>query len=163
MKTKMKSCTVAPSMECNCATSEDEGATAPATPSATPGLKALANQVLQRNQSRNLSATEAKKTRNFSPNLEPEKLRIPLHELQAEAGEDWPWLEVDPAALHAFIQAVATKRMLERGEVPAHYTAMTVCVSCGPVPLFPDAPERVRGCPWCHGKAGGLTDSASTP
>ena len=47
-------------------------------------------------------------------------------------------------------------RMRERGEVPAHYTAITTCKQCGPVPIFEGAGPHVLGCPWCFNRLQGL-------
>ncbi len=80
---------------------------------------------------------------------------LTVDDLRALAGADWPEVERDPALLEVLAAAVATRRMRERGEVPAHYTATTVCAGCGPVPIFPGAPERVMGCPWCLNRAAG--------
>ena len=52
----------------------------------------------------------------------------------------------------ALIRAIQTRRMRERGEVPPHYTEVTVCAHCGPVPIFPGVTERVLGCPWCFNR-----------
>ncbi len=56
----------------------------------------------------------------------------------------------------ALIRAIQTRRMRERGEVPPHYTEVTVCAHCGPIPIFPDAAARVLGCPWCFNRVAGL-------
>ncbi len=56
----------------------------------------------------------------------------------------------------AMAHAIQTRRMRERGEVPAHYTATTTCKHCGPVPIFPGVPATVLGCPWCFNRVQGL-------
>lgn len=85
-----------------------------------------------------------------------EKLHgIPLAELKAMLGTDWPECERDPLLLDTYARSVATRRMREAGVVPAHYTAITVCVHCGPVLIFPGAPERVLSCPWCFNRTAG--------
>jgi hypothetical protein len=80
---------------------------------------------------------------------------IPATEMRALAGPDWPEVQADPALLESLAAAVQTRRMRERGEVPAHYTATTICAGCGPVPIFEGAPARVMGCPWCFNRAAG--------
>lgn len=80
---------------------------------------------------------------------------IPLSELRALAGPDWPEVEADPALLENLARAVSTRRMRDRGEVPPSYTSNTVCAGCGPVPIFEGAPDRVMGCPWCFNRAAG--------
>lgn len=58
--------------------------------------------------------------------------------------------------LRIYAEAVADRLARERGEIPAHYTAKTVCSGCGPVPIFRGAPEKVAGCPWCWNRIRGL-------
>ena len=55
----------------------------------------------------------------------------------------------------ALIRAIQTRRMRERGEVPPHYTEVTVCAHCGPIPIFPGVGEQVEGCPWCFNRLDG--------
>ncbi len=57
----------------------------------------------------------------------------------------------------ALIRAIETRRMRERGEVPPHYTEVTVCAHCGPIPIFPGVGEQVEGCPWCFNRVRGLS------
>lgn len=52
-------------------------------------------------------------------------------------------------------QAIQIRRIREQGEIPPHYTAVTVCVYCGPVPIFAGVAERVLGCPWCFNRLAG--------
>lgn len=80
---------------------------------------------------------------------------VALAELRAIAGRDWPQLEADPGLLAAFAEAVALRKLRERGEVPPHYTAVTTCRHCGPVPIFPGCPPEVFGCPWCFNRIEG--------
>lgn len=56
----------------------------------------------------------------------------------------------------ALIRAIQTRRMRERGEVPSHYTEVTVCAHCGPIPIFSGVAERVVFCPWCFNRVAGL-------
>lgn len=78
---------------------------------------------------------------------------IPLSELRELAGHDWP--ECGPELLECLAQAVQTRRMRERGIVPQHYTATTICARCGPVLIFAGAPARVQSCPWCFNRIAG--------
>jgi hypothetical protein len=80
---------------------------------------------------------------------------IPLADLREAAGPDWPEVERDPALLEVLAAAVATRRMRERGEAPAHYTASTTCAHCGLVPIFAGTPDRVLSCPWCFNRTAG--------
>jgi hypothetical protein len=91
--------------------------------------------------------------------LNDESMRVrgvSLASLKEAAGKDWSEIMRDPALLDAFAQAVAIRRMREAGTVPAHYTAVTVCAGCGPVPIFQGVGEHVLGCPWCFNRHAGL-------
>ena len=41
------------------------------------------------------------------------------------------------------------------GVIPDHYTSVTECQHCGPVPIRPGCPSRVLGCPWCLNRVSG--------
>ena len=76
--------------------------------------------------------------------------RLSLEDLEeVEAGR------VSAGALRAWAELVATNLQVERGRVPAHWTAVTTCRGCGPVPIWPGAPQSVDGCPWCAVRAAG--------
>lgn len=77
-------------------------------------------------------------------------------EVEAEAGNDWPLIKNDRESLFAFRQALITRRMIERGEVPEHYTTSTNCRRCGFVPIFEGCPPEVQGCPWCFNRIRGF-------
>ena len=77
-----------------------------------------------------------------------------LHEMRQMAGDEWDRL-TEPER-QALTRAIQIRRMRERGEVPAHYTATTICDHCGPVPSFPGIGPRVAGCVWCFRRAKGL-------
>jgi hypothetical protein len=57
--------------------------------------------------------------------------------------------EFEPHEHEAAMALLKTIHELERGEIPAHYTATTTCRYCGPVPIFEGVPDQVLGCPWC--------------
>ena len=88
----------------------------------------------------------------FAP---PATYGLTLADIQDAAGPDWCEVEANPVLFETVARAVATRRMRERGEVPAHYTSTTVCRHCGLVPIFPGVPETVDGCPWCFNRAAG--------
>ena len=81
---------------------------------------------------------------------------LPLADLKQTAGPNWREIENDPATLEALANSITIRRMRERGEVPSHYTATTVCAHCGPVPISAGVAERVLGCPWCFNRVKGL-------
>jgi hypothetical protein len=80
---------------------------------------------------------------------------LTVSDLEEAAGPDWPEVQTDPSLLGVLAEAVATRRMRERGEIPPHYTAITICRHCGPVPIYPGVADQVEGCPWCFNRAAG--------
>lgn len=84
---------------------------------------------------------------------------VSLADLEAAASDDWPALLADLPLLTTFAHVVTLRRTLrrmrEQGTVPLHYTAVTECAGCGQVPIFPGAPARVDGCPWCFNRRAG--------
>lgn len=80
-----------------------------------------------------------------APEAKPEPDRLRAQFSTAE----WGWLQGNPDALEAYRLAFETRQQREAGMVPPTYTAATVCTGCGPVPIWPGAPARVLGCPWC--------------
>ena len=110
------------------------------------------------------SANSAIPAKEGSENSRNSKISSPVHpktdfhgtaELRLLAGDDWPEISADPAQLAAFKAAAAIAEQIQRGEVPEHYTATTECSRCGPVPIFPGAPTKVSGCPWCFNRRAG--------
>ena len=69
--------------------------------------------------------------------------------IREKAGDDWPEIAADPNQLKAFASLLMIVEMREQGIVPDHYTAITECRYCGPVPIWPGVPAEVAGCPWC--------------
>ena len=49
----------------------------------------------------------------------------------------------------AIMDAVSFVELRERGIAPDHYTSVTDCTHCGPVPIWQGCPPAVLGCPWC--------------
>jgi hypothetical protein len=92
--------------------------------------------------------------------LDPAVLRA---ELGAQDLADYAASELTPEALAAWARGITIRRMRERGEVPAHYTAVTTCQGCGPVPIFPGTPAAVDACPWCFNRLAGLPVPKVTP
>lgn len=57
--------------------------------------------------------------------------------------------------LRGYLRALARSQHMAAGNVPEAWTRAADCAGCGPVLLWPGAPESVPGCPWCqHRKAG---------
>ena len=82
-------------------------------------------------------------------------LRESRDELRRAAGDDWEEFSV-PAKIIGFADSLATEQIREAGSVPDHYTGITKCKRCGPVPIFPGCPPKVNGCPWCFNRIKGL-------
>lgn len=80
---------------------------------------------------------------------------LTVSDLEEAAGPDWPEVQTDPTLLEVLADAVVTRRMRERGEIPPRYTAITTCRHCGPVPIYPGVADQVEGCPWCFNRAAG--------
>ncbi len=81
---------------------------------------------------------------------------LTLADLKQSARLDWPEIQEDRATLEALARAIQIRRMRERGEIPPHYTEVTVCAHCGPIMIFPGVAESVEGCPWCFNRVAGL-------
>ena len=86
---------------------------------------------------------------------QPELYGLTLDDLEEIAGAEWPEVRDHPKQLEAFAHMVATRRLRELGEVPQHYSTVTRCDGCGPVWLWPGAPNRVMACPWCFNRFAG--------
>ena len=69
--------------------------------------------------------------------------------LRDAAGEDWPDIADNPAALAALAVLLRTQAQRDRGEQPTTYTQAALCLTCGPVWLWEGAPARLIACPWC--------------
>jgi len=57
--------------------------------------------------------------------------------------------------LRAYLRAVLRGASMDAGNVPEVYTQASRCDGCGPVWLWPDAPPRVKACPWCFRRKAG--------
>ena len=78
-----------------------------------------------------------------------------LEEIKRKAGADWDEIANDPAQLKTFAELLMIGDMRERGVAPDHYTGITECKHCGPVPIFEGCPPQVNGCPWCFNRRAG--------
>ena len=79
-----------------------------------------------------------------------------LEEIKEKAGPDWQEIANDPTLLKTFTELLMIGEMRENGIAPDHYTAVTECMRCGPVPIFEGLPDKVEGCPWCMNRIRGL-------
>ena len=84
-----------------------------------------------------------------SVNKRSKELQESPDELQRAAEDDWDEIANDPAQLIAFADSLAIVQIRESGGVPDTYVSVTTCQNCGPVPIWPGCPPRVKECPWC--------------
>jgi hypothetical protein len=70
-------------------------------------------------------------------------------DLHAAAGQDWPEIAENPAALAALALLLRTQAQRDRGEIPEHYTSAALCQTCGPVWIYAREPGLLLACPWC--------------
>lgn len=98
-----------------------------------------------------LKAPKGVLTENLVSEIRGRKREIldSLRDLKDLVGEDWAELSRNPEMLASFTQAKMVSDTRERGIVPPHYTAVTDCHHCGPVPIFEGCAPQVLGCPWC--------------
>jgi len=83
------------------------------------------------------------------------EMGLHLADVREAAGPDFDELARDPNTARGFLPAMRDRRDREAGRVPAGWTTVGLCERCGPVWLFPGAPERVAGCPWCFSRLQG--------
>ena len=67
--------------------------------------------------------------------------------LDAKDWQDSALIAFEP--LRGLAHAIHSSRELRAGRVPKGWDAITECVVCGPVPIFPGGSKAVLGCPWC--------------
>ena len=105
-----------------------------------------------------LSAPEGTLTPEVISRLRGKKSELlhSLKELQERAEQDWEEISNCPEQLKAFAELAMIDDMRHRGIVPDHYTAMTRCRHCGPVPIFEGCWPESDGCPWCFNRLQGL-------
>ena len=53
------------------------------------------------------------------------------------------------------IEMLRIQGLREKGIVPDHYSSVTECQHCGPVPIWGGCPPQVLGCPWCLNRVSG--------
>jgi len=83
-------------------------------------------------------------------------LLVSLEKIREKAGDDWEEVSDSPDQLKVFADMLAIEDMRRRGIAPDHYTSITRCRHCGPVPIWEGCSSRVLGCPWCLNRHKGL-------
>jgi len=131
--------------------------------SALPLLSELAGRGVRiRVDGIHLAVSQDKLTDSLITKIQDNKpaLIADLEKLRGIAGTDWQEIVSHPEQLRAFIHSFVTTEARERGEIPAHYTAVVYCQTCNQdVPHFPVAGNTVEACVWClNGKPVSVSD-----
>ena len=63
--------------------------------------------------------------------------------------------DLDGETLGGYLRLLDRGDRMDRGEVPPGFTVARYCEGCGPVWLWPTAPERLIACPWCRRRKAG--------
>ncbi len=130
---------------------------------ALPLLSELAGRGVRiRVDGHNLAVSQDKLTDSLITKIQDNKpaLIADLEKLRGIAGTDWQEIVSHPEQLRALIHSFVTAEARERGEIPAHYTAVVYCQTCNQdVPHFPVGSETVVACVWClNGKPVPVSD-----
>ena len=70
--------------------------------------------------------------------------------LKEFAGEDWKEIRKDGKKMAALIALRDADWAIKHGRIPEGYTKTVECAACGNAKLWPECPDKVLGCPWCH-------------
>lgn len=82
---------------------------------------------------------------------------LPARTVLKLAGAELDTLDGYPdATVLAYARALLATAERRAGRVPAGWFEAVHCAGCGPVWLWPGAPQRVRACPWCWNRRDGL-------
>ena len=85
----------------------------------------------------------------------PDRLRAEALTHKAELIDLLQGLESAGVALPDYLRTLEKGEAMDRGEVPKEYTKVVTCGGCGPVWLWPGAPDRLIACPWCFRRKAG--------
>lgn len=120
---------------------------------ALPLLSELADRGVRiRVNGNHLVVSQDKLTDSLETRIQDNKpaLIADLEKLRGIAGTDWQEIVSHPKQLRDFIYSIVTSEARERGEIPAHYTAVVHCQTCNQdVPHFPVGADAVGACVWC--------------
>lgn len=83
---------------------------------------------------------------------------LDLNFLRTFLGEDWDLYKDNPKALKDIIYILEEHRLMENGQIPEKFTAITHCVCCGDVFVPPELVNggNVLSCMWCSNRLNGL-------
>jgi hypothetical protein len=70
--------------------------------------------------------------------------------LEEFCGDEWLSIRKDAKKLAAAAALRSADWAIKHGKIPYGYTKTVECANCGKVKLWPECPEKVLGCPWCH-------------
>lgn len=114
----------------------------------------------------NLTVNRDNLTDSLLAKIKDEKpsLIASLERLSGIAGDDWQEIVNHPDQVRDLIHSFVTTEARERGEIPAHYTAVVYCQTCNQdVPHFPVNGDAVEACVWCmNGKPVLVSDVGCT-
>jgi len=97
----------------------------------------------------------------------PEKMQTRLRAMAADARVRLAIVERLPAdeltacadctdtELRGYLRALKYGATMDSGQCPPDYVEPATCAGCGPVWLWPGAPDRVLACPWCFRRKAG--------
>jgi hypothetical protein len=69
--------------------------------------------------------------------------------LKQLAGDDWLFIKSVRNGVSTFARLCRENADVQAGKAPEDWTATTRCATCGDVPIWPGAAQRVLACPWC--------------
>ncbi|EKE01161.1 MAG: hypothetical protein ACD_21C00202G0010 [uncultured bacterium] len=108
-----------------------------------------------------LTANNTQQVSQFSqvpPFGEIKKRGLDLKNLKSFLGDDWDDYKDNPEALKLWADLLFTNNLIEQGQVPDNFAAITRCNSCGYVYVPSELTNggSVLGCPWCWNRVKGL-------
>lgn len=104
-----------------------------------------------------MSATAAEESQRLRLIRIAQTAELPVREVLHLAKGDCHLLATLPdTACLTYARALIDTADRHDGYTPSGWTQACSCKRCGPVWLWPDAPEHVLGCPWCFNRAADL-------
>lgn len=99
----------------------------------------------------------SRNSRNSSSN-QNSFVNLDLNFLQTYFGEDWDLYKDNPKILKDITYMLEERQLMDNGQIPEKFTAITHCVCCGDVFVPPELVNggNVLGCMWCSNRLNGL-------
>lgn len=73
-----------------------------------------------------------------------------LDALSSEDINDWCNSDISTSSLLVFAQSLAQSKIIQQGQVPAHFKSQAICLACGPI--WFDEVKVMAICPWCYNR-----------